>query len=154
MFLFFRGCVSLAMSCLPEDEVGWVRAFSRNTGALLWEDRIFPARSRGRLVEATALRIPGGIESALAAVIEGEVDGGVVNGLVVNVDGGRSLECPFPDGTGRLVAGTFTSGQLVTLATRPDGGVTLEGWQLGALPLETSGWVSAEGASGQRRPTP
>lgn len=154
VFLFFRSCVSLAMSCLPEDEVGWVRAFSRNTGSLLWEDRIFPARSRGRLVEATALRIPGGIESALAAVIEGEVDGGVVNGLVVNVDGGRALECPFPDGTGRLIAGTFTAGQLVTLATRPDGGVTLEGWQLGALPLETSGWVSAEGASGQRRPTP
>lgn len=154
VFLFFKGCVSLAMSCLPEDEVGWVRAFSRNTGALLWEDRIFPARSRARLVEATALRIPGGIESALAAVIEGEVDGGVVNGLVVNVDGGRSLECPFPDGTGRLIAGTFAAGQLVTLATRPDGGVTLEGWPLGALPLETSGWVSAEGASGQRRPTP
>lgn len=154
VFLFFKGCVSLAMSCLPEDEVGWVRAFSRNTGALLWEDRIFPARSRARLVEATALRIPGGIESALAAVIEGEVDGGVVNGLVVNVDGGRSLECPFPDGTGRLIAGTFAAGQLVTLATRPDGGVTLEGWPLGALPLETSGWVSAEGSSGQRRPTP
>lgn len=154
VFLFFKGCVSLAMSCLPEDEVGWVRAFSRNTGSLLWEDRIFPARSRGRLVEATALRIPGGIESALAAVIEGEVDGGVVNGLVVNVDGGRTLECPFPEGTGRLIAGTFTSGQLVTLATRLDGGVTLEAWPLGALPLETSGWVSAEGASGQRRPTP
>lgn len=154
VFLFFKGCVSLAMSCLPEDEVGWVRAFSRNTGALLWEDRIFPAGSRARLVEATALRIPGGIESALAAVIEGEVDGGVVNGLVVNVDGGRSLECPFPDGTGRLIAGTFAAGQLVTLATRPDGGVTLEGWPLGALPLETSGWVSAEGSSGQRRPTP
>lgn len=154
VFLFFKGCVSLSMSCLPEDEVGWVRAFSRNTGALLWEDLIFPARARGRLVEATALRIPGGIESALAAVIEGEIDGGVVNGLVVNVDGGRALECPFPEGTGRLIAGTFAGGQLVTLATRPDGGVTLEGWPLGALPLETSGWVSAEGASGQRRPTP
>jgi hypothetical protein len=153
VFLFFRGCAVLAMSCLPEDEVGWVRAFSRNTGALLWEDTLLPERTRGRLIEATALRVPGTADNPLAAVVEGAgEDGGLVNGLVVSVDGGRALECPFPDGTGRLATGVFTPGQLLTLATRPDGGVFLEAWNLGALPLETSGWTAAEGVSGQRRP--
>jgi hypothetical protein len=154
VFRFFRGCRVLAMSCLPVDAVTWVRAFSRSTGVLLWEDTLLPAGASGRLIEATALRIPGGIESALAAIVEGDVDGGVINGLVVTLDGGRALECPFPDGTGMLTAAVFTAGQLVTLSTRPDGGVTLEGWTLGALPLESSGWTSAEGSSGQRRPAP
>ncbi len=154
VFRFFRGCRVLVMSCLPVDSVTWVRAFARNTGVLLWEDTLLPAGTGGRLIEATALRIPGGIESALAAIVEGDVDGGVINGLVVTLDGGRALECPFPDGTGALTAAVFTAGQLVTLATRPDGGVTLEGWTLGALPLESSGWTSAEGSSGQRRPAP
>ncbi|MBL8919518.1 MAG: hypothetical protein JNJ54_11695 [Myxococcaceae bacterium] len=153
IFLFFRGCTVLAMSCLPEDQVGWVRAFARNTGAVLWEEKLLPERTRGRVVEASALRLPGTTDNPLAAVVEGTgEDGGLVNGLVVSVDGGRALECEFPDGTGRLAASVFTPGQLLTLATRPDGGVFLEAWSLGALPLETSGWTSAEGLGGQRRP--
>lgn len=152
VFRFFRGCRVLAMSCRPEDSVTWARAFSRNTGVVLWEDKVLPEGTGGRLIEATALRIPGGIESALAAILEGDVDGGVINGLTVTLDGGRALECLFPEGTGRLAAAVFTPGQLITLSTRPDGGVTLEGYGLGALPLESSGWASPEGASGQRRP--
>jgi hypothetical protein len=152
VFRFFKGCRVLAMSCLAVDTVTWVRAFSRNTGVLLWEDTVLPAGTGGRLIEATALRVPGGVESALAAIVEGQTNGGVINGLIVTLDGGRPLECTFPDGTGLLSAAVFTPGQLVTLSTRPDGGVTLEGWPLGALPLEPSGWTSPEGTSGQRRP--
>lgn len=152
-FLFFRACAVQAMSCLPDDEVGWVRAFARNTGAVLWEERLLPEGTRARVVEASALRLPGTTDNPLAVVVEGiGEDGGMRNGLVVSVDGGRALECEFPDGTGTLAASVFTSGQLLTLATRPDGGVFLEAWSLGALPLETSGWTSAEGVAGQRRP--
>lgn len=155
IFLFFRACTVQAMSCLPDDEATWVRAFSRNTGALLWEDKVLPEQTRSTLIEATALRIPGTADNPLAAVVEGrDVDGGLVNGLIVSVDGGRGLECLFPPGTGRLTASAFTQGQLLTIATRFDGGVFLEAWNLGALPLETSGWVNAEGLSGQRRPAP
>jgi hypothetical protein len=151
VFLFFKACAVMAMSCLPTDAATWVRAYARTTGALLWEDTVLPTGLSGRLIEASALRLPGSFEAALAAVVEESLDGGAVRGgLVVSLDGGR-LECPFPDGTGHVAAATFQPGQLVTLGTRGDGGVVLEAWPLGALPLELSGWPQAGGVSGQRR---
>ncbi|MCA2978009.1 MAG: hypothetical protein INH37_06980 [Myxococcaceae bacterium] len=154
VFLFFEACEVLTMSCLPSDTATWVRAYSRVTGAALWEDVLLPDGLEGALVGAAAVRLPGGLDSALAAVVQETRDGGAVRGgLVVTLDGGR-LECPFPDGTGRVASSTFLPGQLVTLATQGDGGVVLQAWPLGALPLETSGWPQAGGLSSQRRATP
>lgn len=154
VFLFFKACAVLAMSCLPTDAATWVRAYGRTSGALLWEDTLLPDGLEGRLVEVAALRLPGSFEAALAAVVEETRDGGAARGgLVVSLDGGR-LECPFPEGTGRVEAAVFTPGQLVTLATRRDGGVVLEAWQLGPLPLELSGWPQRSGLSSQRRAVP
>jgi hypothetical protein len=154
VFLFFKACEVMAMSCLPAGAATWVRAYDKASGALLWEDTVLPAGLEARLVEAAALRLPGSLEAALAAVVEESLDGGAVRGgLVVSLDGGR-LECPFPEGTGRLAAATFQSGQLLTLGTRSDGGVVLEAWPLGALPLELSGWPQSGGVSSQRRAVP
>jgi hypothetical protein len=131
-----------------------VRAYDRISGGLLWEDTLLPQQLDARLIEVSALRLPGSIESAVAAVVEERRDGGELRGgLVVALDGGR-LECPFPEGMGRVSAALFTPGQLVTLANRPDGGVVLEAWPLGALPLELSGWPVAGGVSSQRRAVP
>lgn len=153
IFLFFRGCTVPPMSCMPDDEATWVRAFSRLTGAMLWEDKLLPEGTRSTLIESAALRIPGVVDNPLAAIVEGTVPQ-LVNGLVISVDGGRALECLFPPTTGRLLAASFTPGQLITLARRGDGGIALEGWPLGALPLDASGWNVSEGVSGQRRPAP
>jgi hypothetical protein len=154
VFLFFKACAVLAMSCLPADAATWVRAYDRISGGLLWEDTLLPQQLDARLIEVSALRLPGSIESAVAAVVEERRDGGELRGgLVVALDGGR-LECPFPEGMGRVSAALFTPGQLVTLANRPDGGVVLEAWPLGALPLELSGWPVAGGVSSQRRAVP
>lgn len=153
VFLFFRGCTVLPMSCLPDDEATWVRAFSRSTGAVLWEEKVLPEHTSSKLVDFTALRLPGSTDNALAAVVEGERPT-FANGLVVTLDGGRALECQFAPTTGHVLAATFTSGQLVTLSQRWDGGIALEGWSLGALPLELQGWRTSEGVSGQRRPAP
>ncbi|MDX2014214.1 MAG: hypothetical protein SFW67_28705 [Myxococcaceae bacterium] len=154
VFLFFKACTVMAMSCLPTDAATWVRAYERTSGVLLWEDTLLPTGLEGRLVEVAALRLPGSFEAALAAVVEETRDGGAVRGgLVVSLDGGR-LECPFPEGTGRVASAVFTPGQLLTLATRPDGGVVLEAWQLGPLPLELSGWPQSGGLSSQRRAVP
>lgn len=153
VFLFFRGCTVLPMSCMPDDEATWVRAFSRLTGAVLWEEKVLPEHTGSKLIEFTALRLPGGTDNALAAVVEGEQPT-FANGLVVTLDGGRALECQFAPTTGHVLAAAFTSGQLVTLSQRWDGGIALEGWSLGALPLEQQGWRTSEGVSGQRRPAP
>lgn len=153
VFLFFRACTVLPMSCLPDDEATWVRAFSRETGAVTWEDKVLPEHTNSRLIDFAALRLPGTSANALAAIVEGSTPT-FANGLIVSVDGGRALECLFTPTTGRVLAAAFTPGQLITLSQRWDGGVALEGWSLGALPLETQGWRSPEGASGQRRPAP
>lgn len=148
--LVFRACRVLPMSCLPEDSATWVRVFARDSGALIWEDQLVPAGLPARVVETALVPVPG---IALAAVLEA-FDGGAESGLVLSLDGGRAIECPFPPGTGHLVASVFRAGQLITLAVRADGGTALEGWSLGPLPLETRGWPSAEGLYGQRRATP
>jgi len=155
VFVVFKACPVPLTSCAPEDEATFLRASSRTTGALRWQDTLAPGGVGARLVEAAVLGLPMPTSQGVAAVVSQLLaDGGVQSGLLVTVDGSRALECPMPEGTGTLHAGLFTQGQLLTLATRPDGGVTLAAWPLGALSLERSGWPQTNGTSGQRRALP
>jgi hypothetical protein len=155
VFQFFKACQALLMSCVQADEVTWVRAYDRKTGVVLWHDALVPPRTAGRVINTSPIRLPGQAANALVTVVESTLDdGGVQNGLLLSLDGGRAGECPFPDGTGRLVGSVFSPGLLVTSSQRPDAAVVLEGWPLGGLPLETSGWPQAGGVSSQRRALP
>ncbi len=143
---WYRECFSPVMSCLDLDKDTWVQAYSLSDGHFLWKTKVLPAGAPGRIEEVAMTGLDPG---AVATLVQISLDGGSQAFLQGFADGKRVLLCAMAEGT-VLGGAVFTAGSLHALVTH-DGGWLLETYDMGALPLLTTGWPQADGISGTRR---
>jgi Dictyostelium (slime mold) repeat len=148
--LFALRCPTPAVACAEAEAALWLSSFELDTGARAWDVQVSPADPRSRLVLATLLDVQPP-QVAVAAVTVTGFDGGVRSGVQVFSGGQRSLACLFPPGSTDLLDAVVTDQALVVLARRPDGGVGLESYGLGVLPVHRTDWAAPFGEGGARR---
>jgi Dictyostelium (slime mold) repeat len=144
--VFFNRCPSPMSSCLDSVKELWVRVLDTLNGQTQWELRVGPPSTPARLREAAVVDVPG---TGLISVASSTVDGTPVTEAVAVANGRFLGVCPVP------VAGTIRSARLtptqLVISAEQDGGLQLSSFPLGSLPLQFTGWPTANGLSGQRR---
>jgi hypothetical protein len=145
-FSFSRRCPTPLASCAAEVDTTWLLVHALSTGQVVWEVEVLTPDAGTHLWEA-ALLAQGGV----ATVSQVVVDGGVRAALQAFYSGVPLFVCPLPEESSRLEGALLANGSLYVIVERPDGGFALESYALGALPLATDGWTTAEGAQGTRR---
>jgi hypothetical protein len=128
-----------------------VRVFD-DTGGSLWDTVVLSPRFPGKMV-ATSLISPG-LPGTFITVVRAETDAGPQTALALFADGQRKAVCRLPEGSGGVELATFSSTAMVVTVRRPDGGVALESYGLGALQVNRTGWSTPQGLGGSRSDRP
>ncbi len=129
----------------------WVRNVDVESGATRFEGRVLRDDVEARIVASTLVEPRAG---TFAALIREERDGGPRAFLQLFIDGESKALCRLPEASGAVEQARFSSSALVITAARSDGGVVLESYGLGAVPLSTFGWTTSGGVGGTRSDRP
>jgi hypothetical protein len=127
-----------------------VRAFDP-FGAPLWDTVVLSPRFPGSMLATTLVNSRPG---TFATVVRAETDAGPRTVVAVFADGERKAICRLADVSGGVELAHFSAGAMVVTVRRPDGGVALESYGLGGLPVGGSGWSTPQGLGGTRSDRP
>lgn len=134
----------------PEQETG-VRVFDTDSGLPLWETVVASPAFPGTMLATTLLD---GRAGAFTTVMRSETPGGPRAVLAIFADGERKAVCRLPEASGAVELAHFSASSLVVTVRRPDGGVSLESYPLGELPVSRSTWSTPQGVGGTRSDRP
>lgn len=126
-----------------------VTSFDAMTGAPRWDAQVIGRGFFGRVVRAAL--VDGNAGDGVLTVTELLADDGGTRGEVaLYLDGEQKALCHLPAVSGSIELAHFSGTALVLTTRRPDGGVVLESYGLGVLPVSRSGWPSPNGVNGSR----
>lgn len=126
-----------------------VNSFDAVTGAPRWNAQVIGRGFFGRIVRSTL--IDGNAGDGVVTVTELLADDGGTRGEVaLFADGEQKALCHLPAASGSIDLAHFSGTALVLTTRRPDGGVVLESYGLGLLPVSRSGWPGTNGVNGSR----
>ncbi len=134
----------------PEQETV-VRVFDPTTGARLWEVPVVQQNLPGRMMATTLIE---GRQGGFITLLRAETDAGPRAYAALFADGERKAVCRLPELSGSIEQAHFSTTALVVTVRRPDGGVVLESYELGALPVSRSSWATPQGVAGTRSDRP
>lgn len=136
--------------CGGPDQETHVRVFDA-TGSPLWETAVISPSFPGTMIATTLVDgRPGGFTTLLRT----ETDAGPRAMLALFAEGERKAVCHLPEASGAVEQAHFSATALVVTSRRPDGGVVLESYELGALPVTRQGWATPQGVGGTRSDRP
>lgn len=126
-----------------------VRVFDGADGSPLWETRVVDGRTPGtRVLDRLVLGPPGAMVSLVR--FDG-VDGGAPRAAFeLFAEGESKALCRLPEASGALELAHLSSSALVVTSRRPDGGVVLESYGVGAAFPTAYGWSSRQGVGSTR----
>lgn len=145
--VFFLSCDG---GCGGPDQETQVRVFD-GTGSPLWETTVVSPSFPGTMLATTLID---GRLGGFVTVLRLETAAGPRALLALFADGERKAVCNLPESSGAVEQAHFSATALVITARRPDGGVVLESYELGALPVSRSGWATPQGVGGTRSDRP
>ena len=128
-----------------------MRVFDTFTGSPLWEAPVLTPSSPGTMLATTLIDTKPG---TFATVIRTETALGPRTVAALYAEGERKALCRLPDTSGAVELAHFSSTALVITVRRPDGGVVLESYELGALPVSRTSWSTPQGVAGTRTDRP
>jgi hypothetical protein len=146
--VFALRCPTPALACAAAEASLWLSTFALDSGVRTLDAPVAAAGSRLVLSALLDLQPP---DVAVAAVTVGELDGGPRAVLQVFTQDARPLRCVFPPESTDLLGAVVTDRALVLLARRPDGGIALESYLLGAVPVHRGDWAAPFSEGGARR---
>lgn len=127
--------------------VEWVRGVNLFTGAPLWEGPLLRAGEQGDVVLRTLIDSAPGAVAVLVRLDDG--DGGASAEVRLLSEGDVQGVCRLQS-SGVVEQALVSSAALVITARRPDGGLALESYGLGGLPVVRTGWPTSHGVGGTR----
>jgi hypothetical protein len=116
----------------------FVRGFSLSTSEQLFEGPV----TSGEMLATTTIDPRPGVFGALI-----REDGG--SHFKLYVDGAESAVCHMPLASSDIANVTFSASAMVITRRREDGGVMLESYDIGSLPVGNSGWTTPSGLNGR-----
>lgn len=144
-----RECEVLPMSCLPQDTVLRLRAFTLD-GAPLWSVTVLPTGDLGRVEDLALLELEPGALAALTA--NAPSDAGSSVALELYAEGVRVQRCRVT-GALEVQGAAFSESSLFAVVRRSDGW-RLEGYLLTGLTFVPNAWSRPDGRGGTRREEP
>ena len=98
----------------------------------------------------TAALVSGGAGDSVLTVVRLETDAGSRAEVQLLAGGARQALCRLPEASGAIELAHFSTTALVITVRRADGGVALESYNFGLLPVSRSGWPAVNGVGGTR----
>ncbi|MFT3710297.1 MAG: hypothetical protein QM817_21935 [Archangium sp.] len=125
-----------------------VDAFDGLNGSLMWSAPVIRQSLDGKLIFATL--IDGNVGESVVTVTRIETDAGPRAEVQLLAQGSRSALCRLRENSGAVELAHVANSSLVITTRRPDGGLVLESYGLGVLPVSRSGWPTTNGVLGSR----